>query len=166
METLDHFLTIAYVVTNIFSVVQLIGSYRWPTTTRVLFFVLFGLAAFVNSRNALETPWVYQSFADYAIPLYRRFILGLFDTFTTPIVLSIGVAQVLIAVSMFLKGDWFRMGCLGGVVFCLAIAPLGLGSAFPASLFLAMAFFQLYQRVPQPAIRKVRRHERVFLPID
>ncbi|SFC24102.1 hypothetical protein [Spirosoma endophyticum] len=158
METLDTLLTIAYVVVNIFSVTQLIGTYRWPATTRVLFFLLFSIAAFVNIRNALETPWVYQSYADYAIPIYRRFILGLFDDFTIPIVLSIGVGQILIAFSMFIKGDWFRMGCLGGLVFCVAIAPLGLGSGFPSSLLFALAFYRLYQqqnRKPTNLIRSI-----------
>ena len=166
METLDTLLTIAYVVVNIFSITQLIGTYRWPATTRVLFFLLFSLAAFINIRNALETPWVYQSYADYAIPLYRRLILGLFDSFTTPIVLSIGVSQILIAFSMFMKGDWFRMGCLGGLVFCLAIAPLGFGSAFPSSLLFALAFYRLYQQQNPKPIRKIRTSGRVLLPID
>ena len=166
METLDHFLTIAYVLVNVFSVGQLIGSYRWPATTRVLFFLLFSIAAFVNIRNALETPWVYQSYADYAVPLYRKFILGLFDTFTTPIVLSIGMGQILIALSMFMKGDLFRMGCLGGLIFCIAIAPLGFGSAFPSSLLFALAFYRLFQQENRPTTRKVRKNERVLLPID
>lgn len=166
MEMLDTFLTIAYVVTNVFAVAQLIGSYRWPTITRVFFFLLFGFAAFINIRNALETPWVYQGFEEYAIPLYRRFILGLFDTYTTPIVISIAIGQVLIAFSMFLKGDWFRMGCLGGLVFCLAIAPLGLGSAFPSTLLMAMAFYQLYRRESKPIRKRVSNRGRVMLPVD
>ncbi|QIP15140.1 hypothetical protein G8759_22200 [Spirosoma aureum] len=166
MDTLDTLLTIAYVVVNIFSVTQLIGSYRWPAITRVLFFLLFSLAAFVNIRNALETPWVYQSYADYAVPMYSRFILGPFDSFTTPIVLSIGIGQILIAFSMFMKGDWFRLGCLGGLVFCVAIAPLGFGSAFPSSLLFAMAFYQLFQSQNPKPIRKIRKSGRVLLPVD
>ncbi|GAB3786972.1 hypothetical protein GCM10028818_51120 [Spirosoma horti] len=166
METLDTILTIAYVVVNIFAVMQLIGTYRWPATTRVLFFLLFSVAAFVNIRNALETPWVYQSYADYAIPTYRRFILGLFDSFTTPIVFSIGLGQLLIAASMFMQGDWFRMGCLGGLVFCVAIAPLGFGSAFPSPLLFALAFYKLYQQQNPKPNRKVRRPGRILLPID
>lgn len=166
MEKLDTLLTIAYVVVNIFGVTQLIGTYRWPATTRALFFLLFSVAAFVNIRNALETPWVYQSYADYAIPIYRRFILGLFESFTKPIILSIGLGQVLIAFTMFMKGDWFRIGCLAGMVFCIAIAPLGFGSAFPSSLFFGLAFYRLYQQQNPKPIRKIRKSGRVLLPID
>ncbi|WP_461102801.1 hypothetical protein [Spirosoma koreense] len=166
METLDTFLTIAYVVVNVFSITQLIGSYRWPATTRMLFFLLFSIAAFVNIRNALETPWVYQSYADYAIPLYRRFILGLFDDFATPIVLSIGIGQALVAIAMLLMGDWFRMGCLGGLIFCVAIAPLGLGSAFPATLLMALAFYRLYRHERQPTRKRVSNQGRVVLPVE
>lgn len=68
MKTLDYVLAFAYVVVNIFSLVQVFGSYRWPTVTRVVFFLIFGIAAFVNTKTVLATPWVYESYAYYAIP--------------------------------------------------------------------------------------------------
>ncbi|UFH57107.1 hypothetical protein [Spirosoma sp. KNUC1025] len=168
METLDNLITLAYVGINAFSVVQLIGSYRWPAIARVIFFLIFILAAIINTRNGFETPWVYQSYADYAVPLYRRFILGAFEPLTTPLVISIAAAQACIAVSMFMKGAWFRAGCLAGIIFCIAIAPLELGSAFPATLLLAMAFYQLFRlesRHTHPTARRVHHRGRVSLPV-
>ncbi|MVM39384.1 hypothetical protein GO730_20410 [Spirosoma sp. HMF3257] len=97
METLDSFISIAYVVTNVVSVGQVVASYRLPTVARIVFMLLFAIAAFVNTRTVLDTPWVYQSYADYAIPLYSRFILGPFDKIIQPMVLSIAVGQILIA---------------------------------------------------------------------
>ncbi|GAB4006270.1 hypothetical protein GCM10028808_07900 [Spirosoma migulaei] len=166
METLDSFITIAYVVTNVVSVGQAVASYRWPTVARIVFGLLFASAAFVNTRTVLDTPWVYQSYADYAIPLYSRFILGPFETIVQPMVLSIAIGQALIAGSMAMKGRWFRGGCLGGIVFCLAIAPLGLGSAFPATLLMAVAFYRLYSHGNNQHINEVVKKNQVFLPVD
>lgn len=166
MKTLDTFIAIAYVVTNVFALVQVIGSYRWPTVTRVVFFLIFAIAAIVNTRTVLDTPWTYQSYADYAIPLYSRFILGPFDTIIRPVVLSIVVGQVFIAVSMFMKGFWFREGCFFGMIFCVAIAPLGLGSAFPATLLMAVAFYRLYKHEGRTTVGDEISQNRVPLPSD
>jgi hypothetical protein len=166
MKTLDYFVALAYVVVNAFSVLQVVGSFRWPTITRLVFFLIFGIAAFVNTKTVLDTPWVYQSYADYAIPVYSRFILGPFEGVITPMVLSIAVGQACIALSMFMKGAWFRAGCVGGMAFCLAIAPLGLGSAFPATLLLAYALYRLYRHEDRETVAEVLDHNRVLLPLD
>lgn len=166
MKLIDTFVIAAFVVVNLFALLQLIGSYRWPTITRLVFCLLFGIAAVVNAKTAMTTPWVYQSYSDYAIPLYSRFILGPFDAITQPMVLSIAVGQAGIALSMFMKRRWFRAGCLGGIVFCLAIAPLGLGAAFPATVLMALAFYRLYKHEDRETIADVINHNRVLLPMD
>lgn len=149
MKTLDSLLAIAYVLTNVVALLQVIGTYRWPTITRLVFFVLFAMAAAVNIRTVIDTPWVYQSYAYYAIPVYSWFILGPFDAITQPMVLSIAAGQVGIAIAMLLTGRWFQIGCLGGMIFCVSIAPLGLGSAFPATILMALAFYRLYKNENQ-----------------
>lgn len=166
METLDLLLTIAYVVTNVAALVQVVGSYRWPTVTRAVFFLIFGLAAIVNTRTVLDSPWVYQSYADYAIPLYSRFILGPFEPISQPMVLTIALGQALIAVSMFMKGGRFRAGCWGGIIFCIAIAPLGLGAAFPATLLMAFALYRLMNHEDHETVGDVISRNRVPLPLD
>ncbi|QIP13721.1 hypothetical protein G8759_14395 [Spirosoma aureum] len=164
METLGLLLTIDDKIVNVCSVTQLIDSYRLPVITSVLFFLFFGMAAFVNTRNALETPVAYQSYANYALLFYHRFILGLFDRFTMPIVLSIGLAQALIAVSMFLKGDWFRIGRLGGMVFRIAIFPVGFGSVLPSLLMVALAFID--SKIRNRFGRYASRDERYYPLFD
>lgn len=165
MKTLDTLLIIAYVVVNGFSIVQVIGSYRWPNITRFMFLLIFATAAIVNARTVLSTPWVYQSYADYALPLYSRFILGPFDTIIQPMVLSIAVGQAFIAVSMFMKGFWFREGCLFGMIFCVAIAPLGLGAAFPATLLMALSLYRLYTHEDRQRVGKIPGQKRAALPL-
>ncbi len=166
MEAFDTLISIAYVVVNGFSLLQVVGSYRWPALTRVVFALIFALAAFVNTRTVLDTPWVYQSYADYAIPIYSWFILGPFEPIIQPMVLSIAFGQVLIALSMFMKRRWFRAGCVGGIFFCLAISPLSLGAAFPATLLLAIAFYRLYRHEDRETIGEIINHNRIPIPMD
>ncbi|NID10734.1 hypothetical protein [Fibrivirga algicola] len=166
MNMLDTLVAIAYVATNAFAVVQVIGTYRWPTVTRVLFAIFFGVAAVVNIRTVLTTPWVYQSYADYSVPVYSRFILGPFEAIIQPMVLCIAVGQALIAGTMFMKGAWFRLGCVSGILFGILIAPLGLGAAFPATLLLSVAFYRLYRNNNRTTIADVITNQNFYLPID
>jgi hypothetical protein len=92
---------------------------------------------------AIDTPWVYQDYADSSIPLYRKFILGAFEAIMTPLVLIIAVGQGLLAILMTLKGKLFKLGCWGGIVFCIAVSPIGSYAAFPATLFMAFALYLL-----------------------
>ncbi|GAB3949626.1 hypothetical protein GCM10028805_26190 [Spirosoma harenae] len=166
METLDSILTIAYIATNVLSVGQMVCSYRWPILARGVFLVLFGVAAFFNTQTALDTPWVYQDFANWAGPLYRWFILGPFEKIIQPMVLSIVVGQFLIAGSMMLRGKLFRIGCLAGILFCVAITPLGIGSAFPAPLLLAFSFYQLYKRGNSQIIQVINQSKNILSKVD
>ncbi|WP_247233979.1 hypothetical protein [Telluribacter sp. SYSU D00476] len=140
-------LWMAYGITNLVALLLLAGSQWFPNLTRFLFFLLFAGAAYFNTRTALESPWVYYDYADYTfLSIYKWFIEEPFSQFTVPIIVSIAAGQVAIALAMLLKGSWFRWGCVGGIAFCLGIAPLGFGSAFPSTLLMAASFYLLYQR--------------------
>jgi hypothetical protein len=45
-----------------------------------------------------------------------------------------------------LRSGWVRLGLVGAISFFVAIAPLGLGSAFPCSLVMAMGAILLLRR--------------------
>ena len=57
----------------------------------------------------------------------------------------IAVCQILIAISLFSGGRSAKLGALGAMVFLVGIAPLGLGSAFPASLLMAVGCYYLFR---------------------
>ena len=61
-------------------------------------------------------------------------------------VLIIAASQGFIAISMMLKGKIFKYGCWAGIVFCVAISPIGSYAAFPATVFMAIALFLLQRR--------------------
>ena len=140
------FFVLAYVMSNVLALFSIPAAIKAPKLARLFFLLLFGWACWINSSMAVNTPWVYQDYADSAIPLYREFIMGAFEPIITPMVLAIAVCQGLIAISMLLKGKWFKFGCLGGIVFGLAVAPLGTYAAFPATISMAIALYMLLKR--------------------
>jgi len=45
-----------------------------------------------------------------------------------------------------MKRALFLLGILGGIIFLVAISPLGVGSAFPSTLLMAVSLVLLYLR--------------------
>ncbi|MEO6284236.1 MAG: hypothetical protein ABIN80_21575 [Dyadobacter sp.] len=138
-----YFLVGVYIIANILAFLLIFASTRYPKLTRLFFLLLFGWAFWINSSMAIDSPWVYQDYADSSIPLYKKFILGTFEAIMTPMVLIIAAGQALLAILMTLKGKLFKIGCWGGIVFCLAVSPIGSYAAFPATLFMAIALYLL-----------------------
>ena len=142
----QNFFLIAYVTSNTLALLSILASYKAPKMARLFFLLLFGWACWFNSFMAVDTPWAYEDYADTAIPIYKQFILGAFEAIITHMVLFIAFCQGLIAISMLLKGKIFRIGCWGGLIFGLAVAPLGTYAAFPATLSMAIALYVLQKR--------------------
>ncbi|AUD04283.1 hypothetical protein [Spirosoma pollinicola] len=144
---------ILYAVSNIAAILLLIACYKRPLIARFCFALLFAWASWFNATTALATPWVYTDFADYAVlDVYRWFILGPFGKVATPLILTIAAGQLFISVSMPSTGRLFKMGCVAGILFSIGILPLGIGAAFPAMVFIAMGFYQLWRH---PADRQL-----------
>jgi hypothetical protein len=71
---------------------------------------------------------------------YRAFIQGWFREHTASLLLPIAAAQLVIALLLVRNTVGARrIAVLGAVIFLLAIAPLGVGSAFPFSLSCGLA---------------------------
>lgn len=47
---------------------------------------------------------------------------------------------------MLLKSWLFKLGCIGGIIFLLAIAPFGVGSGFPCTIIFAFALLILFRK--------------------
>ena len=137
----------AALFSNIVAIIMLWCSWKKPAIGRVLFFLLFLWASWVNSNTAVKNPEVYLEYGKFALlPFYKDFIFGFFSKHITSLVLSVAVCQFLISMSMLLKGIIFRLGTIGGMIFLISIAPLGKGSGFPCSLILAFGLYLLYQK--------------------
>jgi hypothetical protein len=133
----------ANVASNVVAVLMLLACWRWRNVGRFLFFALFLWAAQTNLRVALFHPNDYLQFARWATEPYRRFIEGPFARHVSLMVGAIAVGQLAIAVLVTLRGRAVGLGLVGAIVFLLAIAPLGRGSAFPFSLIVSAAALRL-----------------------
>ena len=137
---------VAYIISNAFALMLLFFSWKHIKLARVIFSFLFAWASWINWSTALNSPDDYLGYSNLALlPLYKNFIQGWFASHIQVIVGVIATCQALIAISLLLKGVLYKIGIIGGSIFLLAIMPLGVGSAFPCTLILAIAISMLYK---------------------
>lgn len=139
-----------YLISNVAAILILLIAWKSQKSGRLLFAILFGWAAWMNSKTALTHPEFYLEYADMSIPLYSKIINGWFSKHITSIILIIASAQLFISIGMMLKDGWVKAACVGSIIFLLAIAPLGVGSAFPFSVFTSIAAYLIYRKSPHP----------------
>lgn len=135
---------VLYIISNVISLLILIASWKYYRISRVMFFIVFAWASWTNWNEAIVGPQFYLDYAGLTFSgLYRRFILGWFSSHITLAVGFIATCQALIAIAMLFKGWIFKTGAIGAIIFLLAIAPLGVGSAFPCTIILAAGMWLL-----------------------
>jgi len=146
MELLKQYL-LPWTISNFVAILLLVATIRKPKLARLLFAILFAWACWINYVTAHQTPEIYLDYATLT-PFngYRDFINGWFKEQITLIVTMISIGQGLIAMGMLLKGWLVRIACLGAIVFLTAIAPLGIGSAFPFSLTASLALYFILKK--------------------
>ena len=110
---------------------------------------LFAWASWTNARITITDPAAYQGYGELALlEPYRGFIYGWFREHTSWLVLPIAAGQLGIAVGLLLNSDLSRRLAAGGaILFLLAIAPLGVGSAFPFSFTCGLAIYIMTRRL-------------------
>ncbi len=135
---------VPYIITNTVSIALLFSAIKWPRLTRVLFILIFLAAGIFNIYTALTQPEAYHLYGDMVVlELYRSFIHGFFSQHTQAIVIAIALGQLCVSALLSRNGHLFKLGIIGGVIFFVAIAPLGIGSAFPSTLLMAAALLMM-----------------------
>ncbi|MFI5133126.1 MAG: hypothetical protein ACHQEB_02265 [Chitinophagales bacterium] len=135
---------VLYVISNIAALVMWVAAWKSPRLGRLLFFLLFTWASWANWNEAIRSPQFYLDYADLSfLNIYKQIILGWFSKHITEAVGFIASCQALIAVSMLLKGWILKLGSIGAIIFLLAIAPFGAGSAFPCTIIMAFGMYVL-----------------------
>jgi len=138
---------VAYAASNLAAIIMLYAALKWPRVARVLFFLLFAWACWANWEISTESPNLYLQYADAAfLDIYKQFINGWFSSHIQLMVGFIATCQGLIALSMFMKGWIFKIGCTGGIVFLISILPLGFYAAFPCTSIMAIAMFIMLRK--------------------
>jgi hypothetical protein len=137
-----------YIVTHTMAFILVFICFKWPQIGKVTWGIIFLLAGIFNIYTASSNPQAYLSYGEHAIRPYQQIINGIFSIHTSLFVILIGCGQILVGLLMLMKRKLFYIGILGGTVFLLAIAPLGIGSAFPSTLLMALSLAVLYVRYP------------------
>jgi hypothetical protein len=135
---------IAFIIANGVAVVLLLLAWKQPRIARILFSILFIWACYTNWHVALTKPNDYLFYANLTFSnVYKSFILGWFKTHIPQMIGFIATCQGLISISFLLKSWIYNIGSVGAIIFLLAIAPLGVGSAFPCTVVMAVALYIL-----------------------
>jgi hypothetical protein len=108
--------------------------------------IIFILAGIFNTYLAISNPQKYVEYGQGAVGLYQKFIYGIFSSYTSLIVLFIASGQIMVGIFLLMKRTLFLLGILGGIIFLVAISPLGMGSAFPSTLLMSISLVLLYLR--------------------
>jgi len=133
---------IPWILSNSIAILFLIAAIRKPKLARLLFALLFAWAFWLNYTTAHYNPEEYLNYARLTpFGLYHDFINGWFKAHIVSMVTIISLGQGLIAIGMLLKGWVVRLSGLGAIVFFLAIAPLGIGAGFPATILSAVSIY-------------------------
>jgi hypothetical protein len=136
-----------YVGWNIFVLLLLLVAAKWPKIARLLFSVLFVGAGMWNLFASLTMRTFYvETYGDVATPPYAAFIKGPFASNPALFVVPIAVEQLAIGILATGSGTWVRLAMMGAMAFLLAIAPMGVGSAFPFSIFGILAASLLFRK--------------------
>jgi hypothetical protein len=138
-----------YLVSNGIALALLALAFRKPSWVRWASVTIFLWATITNARIALTSPLDYQTFGDLTwSAFYRDFIRGWFQDHTPLLLLPIAAGQLAIGL-LFLADTHLsrRLATAGAVLFLLAIAPLGVGSAFPFSLTYSLALVVMTRRL-------------------
>lgn len=145
---------------NVLALFFSLAAVKWPRLARFLFFLLFSWACWLNWTTSQTKPNDYLQYAQFNfINWYTDFILGWFSKHIQLVVGIIAISQGLIAMSMFLKGCIYKIGCIGGIIFFLAITPLGVGSGFPCPAIFAIALGILYKKGNNYLLKMFPKHQ-------
>lgn len=138
-----------YVLTNIVAIAIAITAMLWPTVSRILLSTIFIGAFAFNLFAAVAYPNIYLEFGELTPnDFYRSIILGPFSKNPQLYVVFIAICQLFIGVFILYKEKLMNLAMIGGIIFLIAISPLGFGAAFPSTLILASALIiLLFKRI-------------------
>ena len=143
-----------FIGSNVVAGLLVLLAWWRPTWARWAFAAVFLAAGVFNALTVRGEPEAYTSYAQWALlDPYRTFIQGSFSEHTAAFVTVIAAGQLLVGALLALPRPWRDGGLAGAIVFLLAIAPLGAGSAFPATVVMALAVVLIAWRAPVPRER-------------
>ena len=135
------------IIANLLAVVVMLFSYHFPRFMRFIWGIIFIVAGIVNLITVVNAPGIYvDTFGPAAMDFYKNIIYGTFSKHPGVYVAAIAGGQIFVGALIWSRGFWYYLGLIGGFIFLLAIAPLGAGSAFPSTVFLAFGLIFMMRK--------------------
>ena len=139
---------IPYLLTNALALMLVFLAFKKHRVTRLVFILIFSLAGLFNLYTILINPEFFHYYADKAfLDIYSIFINGYFSQHIQLIVGLISLGQIMVAILLSAGGRFVHLGILGGIVFFVALIPLGMSAAFPAMLLFILALVVMQYRL-------------------
>ena len=159
MEGLRQYF-LPYIISNVLFGLSIWAAWKKPMIARIFLAGFFLWAYIINTITAIQFPEKYLEYANLSFPgFYRDFINGFFSHHIREIVITIACGQYLIFLGLCMKKVLVVLASLGGMIFGLAIAPLGVGSGFPSTVLMAIAFLLLIRHPAHDYIWKIHQYE-------
>ena len=131
---------------NIAVLCLLLAAVKWPRIARALVRALVVGGSAWNLFASLTMPQFYvETYGPLATPPYAAFIYGPFAANPALFVVPIAIGELTIGFLTSGTGKALQLGMVGAMVFLLAIAPMGVGSAFPFSILGMVAAYLLFR---------------------
>jgi hypothetical protein len=158
MDSLKQYL-VPYIISNALFLFCFIAAVKRTIWARIFLAIVFLWASYTNFTSAFSNPDIYLEYGELTpLPLYREFIYGFFAHHIKTLVSLAAAGEFFIFVGLILNNGWVKLACIGGFIFGLAISPLGVGSAFPATVLMAMSFWVLFRKDPHLYIWNLRQY--------
>jgi hypothetical protein len=148
---------IPYIVNHSVSLFLIFICWKWPKIGKVTWGIIFILAGIFNIYTVTSNPQAYLNYSRWAVSPYKSFINGVFSTNTSLFIYLIASGQIVVGIFLLMKRKFFHLGLFGGILFLIAIAPLGRGSAFPSTLLMAISLILLYLSYKRVQFGKLTR---------
>jgi len=133
---------VPFIVSNIIALFLLFVSIRWKRAARISFGLIFIAAGIFNAYQSSVDASVYTTvYGETAVSFYKSLIYNVFAKNAEVYVKLIASFQLIAGISLVLKKPLYYIGIFCGIVFLLGIAPLGVGSAFPATILMAVSLY-------------------------
>jgi hypothetical protein len=132
---------------NLLAIILMLLSYHFPRVLRVIWGAIFITMGVVSLITVYNNPSVFiDLIGSKPVKFYQDFIDKTMVEHPGAFILLLGVIQILFGGMIWSRKVWFILGCIGAVLFLLAILPLGLAITFPLTIFMALSIIFLMRK--------------------
>ncbi|MGZ5286227.1 MAG: hypothetical protein ACXWB9_03535 [Flavisolibacter sp.] len=132
------------IVLNILALLLLLFAWKQPRVAKLLFSIMFAGSAITNLVSIITNAQGLAGNEHQVIAwFYDQVIYGFFRSNNNWILTSLIILQVLISISLIMRGWFYITGVITAIILLGSIIPLGITAAFPATFIMALALTRL-----------------------